>query len=495
MTRAARPTGKLSGRMTLPSPRHCAVVLGAGLTLLLPASALAAPPPRDASPDALREYVRSGAYLADVEAAAAPARAQLLARLDEIDAQRTACVAAGLTAPGASVRAAPVGAVAQTGLSGTTTLTLRAGALRGARTTASGGATASARTLRFPASRALLTTSKVVIYHRGAVRLTRGGRAGTLRDVRLTLRPGSGRLTGDFGGRRVTLLALARGRGATTLSPSTGTARVTAAPATLTRAGARTLRRIGLRAGRVGSLSSSVRIARSGIGTPSTPAPTTTTTSTATTTTTAAPATPVPVPTPTVPAPTPTAPAPAFTPTAAACATVPTKTAIVLDIDETAMSNYLGRAGQQPFAGDPGGGSAGQFPPAIAGTDIALAPVKALYDLATSRGAMTFFVTARPTAIQPQTLSNLTEQGYGADPQVTFKANLGDDSGTYKRDARQDIEAQGYTILQNVGDQCTDLFGGAAERQVKLPNPFYLSGGSGAPPEGEQDDAVCGPLT
>lgn len=38
---------------------------------------------------------------------------------------------------------------------------------------------------------------------------------------------------------------------------------------------------------------------------------------------------------------------------------------------------------------------------------------------------------------------------------------------------RAAIEAQGYTIVANVGDQESDLAGGRAERAFKLPNPFY----------------------
>ena len=43
----------------------------------------------------------------------------------------------------------------------------------------------------------------------------------------------------------------------------------------------------------------------------------------------------------------------------------------------------------------------------------------------------------------------------------------------YKTGARKDIEAQGYRIVVNVGDQFSDLVGGHADRGYKLPNPFY----------------------
>ena len=37
------------------------------------------------------------------------------------------------------------------------------------------------------------------------------------------------------------------------------------------------------------------------------------------------------------------------------------------------------------------------------------------------------------------------------------------------------LEAEGYTIIGNIGDQLSDLEGGHAERTFKLPNPFYLT--------------------
>ena len=44
----------------------------------------------------------------------------------------------------------------------------------------------------------------------------------------------------------------------------------------------------------------------------------------------------------------------------------------------------------------------------------------------------------------------------------------------YKTWVRGEIEAQGYTIIANVGDQWSDLENGYAERVFKLPNPFYM---------------------
>ena len=43
-----------------------------------------------------------------------------------------------------------------------------------------------------------------------------------------------------------------------------------------------------------------------------------------------------------------------------------------------------------------------------------------------------------------------------------------------KSSARAAIEARGYVIIANIGDQHSDLRGGHAERTFKLQNPFYL---------------------
>lgn len=43
----------------------------------------------------------------------------------------------------------------------------------------------------------------------------------------------------------------------------------------------------------------------------------------------------------------------------------------------------------------------------------------------------------------------------------------------FKAPQRQAIEAQGYTVVANIGDQPSDLAGGYSEGTFLLPNPFY----------------------
>ena len=43
----------------------------------------------------------------------------------------------------------------------------------------------------------------------------------------------------------------------------------------------------------------------------------------------------------------------------------------------------------------------------------------------------------------------------------------------YKSGTREHISSLGYTIVADFGDQYSDLLGGDAGHQVKLPNPMY----------------------
>ena len=149
--------------------------------------------------------------------------------------------------------------------------------------------------------------------------------------------------------------------------------------------------------------------------------------------------------------------------------TPPAKPAIVLDIDETSLSNYSGLVAS-------GFSSAGTVVPAAAGTGTAIAPTLALYRDAREHGVAVFFITGRPSAISTITADNLTSVGYtqGWDD-LEFKPS---DQGTeaFKAGARAAIEAKGYDIVLDLGDQESDLDGGHADRDFKLPNPFYFIG-------------------
>jgi HAD superfamily, subfamily IIIB (Acid phosphatase) len=144
------------------------------------------------------------------------------------------------------------------------------------------------------------------------------------------------------------------------------------------------------------------------------------------------------------------------------------KPAMVLDIDETSLSNYTYLANSD-FKNAPGSLATA----AITGTSPAIAPTLKLFNFAKRKGVAVFFITGRPTLIQAQTESNLTSAGYSGWKGLVLNPG----GGTvieYKSGARGDIEDNGYRIIVNVGDQESDLAGGHAIRAYKLPNPFYF---------------------
>lgn len=146
------------------------------------------------------------------------------------------------------------------------------------------------------------------------------------------------------------------------------------------------------------------------------------------------------------------------------------KLALVLDIDETSLSNWasLTRLG---FGGTP---------ETIAdridlGTDPAIPETLGLYRYATSLAVPVFFITGRHEKLRPATEKNLRDVGYERWAALYMKPNDYDKKSVipFKSGARKAIEAKGYTVIVNVGDQYSDLAGGYSERVFKLPDPFY----------------------
>jgi acid phosphatase len=154
--------------------------------------------------------------------------------------------------------------------------------------------------------------------------------------------------------------------------------------------------------------------------------------------------------------------------------------AIVLDIDETSLSNWpayrangWGRvtAGTCELPGGPCGIRAWQ---ALAQSK-ALTPTLELARRARELGVAVFFVSGRPPELRDATERNLREQGYVWDGLVLLPDGRTFASAVdFKAPERKRIAGQGYTILLSLGDQQSDLDGGFAERTFKLPNPVYF---------------------
>jgi hypothetical protein len=171
-----------------------------------------------------------------------------------------------------------------------------------------------------------------------------------------------------------------------------------------------------------------------------------------------------------------------------------TKLALVLDIDETSLSNW-----PQIAANDFGhitGGACGGLPAGPCADEAwekmaaakALDPTLRLFKAAQSKNVSIFFITGRKCedtrkkgvcdpddALLAATEANLRKAGYSGWAGLALKPKS-DSSPVqqFKTATRKQITEQGYTIIADVGDQYSDLNGGYSERVFKLPNPFYF---------------------
>ncbi len=148
------------------------------------------------------------------------------------------------------------------------------------------------------------------------------------------------------------------------------------------------------------------------------------------------------------------------------------KLALVLDIDETALSNWaeLNAANFEYDKSEFNAWIESARAPAIEGT-------VRLYEEARRLGVAAFFVTGRPEGQRAPTEANLRLRGFNGWEKLVMRS--GEEKGmtalAYKSAQRKKIVASGYSIVLNVGDQWSDLKGEAqAEFSVKYPDPFYL---------------------
>lgn len=148
------------------------------------------------------------------------------------------------------------------------------------------------------------------------------------------------------------------------------------------------------------------------------------------------------------------------------------KLALVLDIDETTLSNYeeMEKVG---FAYDAKAFNAWEElarAPAIPGTLRLFSEAKRL-------NVSVFFLTGRGEAQRDATERDLRLAGFdGWQKLILRKAGQESSSALEFKSARRgEIVAEGYRIIENVGDQWSDLRGAPeAEYSVKYPNPYYF---------------------
>lgn len=144
--------------------------------------------------------------------------------------------------------------------------------------------------------------------------------------------------------------------------------------------------------------------------------------------------------------------------------------AIVLDIDEAALSNWQ-EIEEMQFHYDKSHWlhweKSAQAP--------AIKPILKLYHYALENHVNVFFITGREESVRKVTEDNLNKVGYNAYSAIYFtpENNPYKNSAYYKAAIRKKINDQGYQIVLSIGDQYSDLCGGYADVLVKLSNPFY----------------------
>jgi 5'-nucleotidase (lipoprotein e(P4) family) len=145
------------------------------------------------------------------------------------------------------------------------------------------------------------------------------------------------------------------------------------------------------------------------------------------------------------------------------------KPAIVLDIDETTLTNYsyfdeydfayidqfwadwVKKARATPLAGP-----------------------QRLFNYAREQKVAIFFLTGRPERDRAATELNLKRAGYTGYTRLIMRVpGFKGTTGAYKTLQRQQLLEAGYKIVLNMGDQASDLEGGYSESVFKLPNPMY----------------------
>jgi acid phosphatase len=146
--------------------------------------------------------------------------------------------------------------------------------------------------------------------------------------------------------------------------------------------------------------------------------------------------------------------------------------ALVLDVDETSLSNYC------EMKREDYGFLAIMFNAweVSSEADMALPGTLRLFNKARAAGVDVFFITGRPGEQRAATIKNLEAAGYKGWKGLSLREGPQKTMATvaFKSEERKKIVDAGYRIVMSVGDQWSDLNGEPrAEISVKLPNPFY----------------------
>jgi acid phosphatase len=161
--------------------------------------------------------------------------------------------------------------------------------------------------------------------------------------------------------------------------------------------------------------------------------------------------------------------------------------AVVLDIDETSLSNW-DNIDADDF-GFIGGGECPMKPKLACGFPawidraeaLAIEPTRNFFNAMRTKNIAVFFITGRKDSQRRVTILNLHHEGFFDWTGLTTRPD-DDQRGSivpFKSGERERIEngesaSKPYHIIATIGDQASDLAGGHAECAFKIPNPFYF---------------------
>jgi len=162
--------------------------------------------------------------------------------------------------------------------------------------------------------------------------------------------------------------------------------------------------------------------------------------------------------------------------------------AVVLDIDETTLSNWPNISADD--FGFVSGGRCDDLPSGPCGFNAwilqakaeAFSPALKFFNAVKAKGVAVVFLSSRRDNQRQATLWNLDQAGYQGWEKLITRPDRDDfkSARAFKSKARSDFfTGNRFTLIANIGDQFSDyeqepgIAGGQAECGFKLPNPFY----------------------
>jgi len=162
--------------------------------------------------------------------------------------------------------------------------------------------------------------------------------------------------------------------------------------------------------------------------------------------------------------------------------------AVVLDIDETTLSNWPNISADD--FGFVSGGRCDDLPSGPCGFNAwilqakaeAFSPALKFFNSVKAKGVAVVFLSSRRDNQRQATLWNLDQAGYQGWEKLITRPDRDDfkSARAFKSKARSDFfTGNRFTLIANIGDQFSDyeqepgIAGGQAECGFKLPNPFY----------------------